>query len=146
MAIVYGEEGTVFRYPQKRRTNRWIRETIEEEGQLPGQISVVFCSDAYLLEMNRTYLQHDYFTDIITFDYCEAERSGRRVSGDLFISVDTVRANARELGTAFEDELHRVIIHGVLHLLGYEDKSIDNQRIMRSKEDYYLMRWASMES
>ena len=93
MAVTYGEAGTVFRYPQKRKTNRWIRETILEEGQLPGDISVVFCSDAYLLEMNRTYLQHDYFTDIITFDYCEEERAGRRISGDLFISIDTVRSS-----------------------------------------------------
>ena len=119
MAIVYGEEGTVFRYPQKRRTNRWIRETIEEEGQLPGQISVVFCSDAYLLEMNRTYLQHDYYTDVITFDYSE----GNVISGDIFISLDTVKSNAAQYGQAYETEIYRIIIHGILHLCGINDKA-----------------------
>lgn len=87
-----------------------------------------------MLDINQKYLQHDYFTDIITFDYCE----GDRLSGDLFISVDSVRENSVEFGTEFKDELNRVIIHGLLHLVGYDDHTEKDIKLMRSKENYYL--------
>jgi rRNA maturation RNase YbeY len=106
----------------------------ESEIKRIGQISIIFCSDHYILDVNQKYLQHDYFTDIIAFDYCE----GDRLSGDLFISVDTVRENALEYGTEFKDELNRVIVHGLLHLIGYDDHSEEDISEMRSKENYYL--------
>lgn len=99
-----------------------------------GDISIIFCSDNYILDVNLRYLHHDYFTDVITFDYCE----GNRLSGDLFISVDSVRENAVEFGTEFDDELHRVIVHGLLHLIGYDDHTPEDQKLMSEKEDYYL--------
>lgn len=99
-----------------------------------GDINVIFCSDRYILDVNVKYLGHDYFTDIITFDYCE----GTVLSGDLFISVDSVRENAIYYGTEFEDELNRVLIHGVLHLIGYDDHTEEQIAQMRNKEDYYL--------
>ena len=99
-----------------------------------GDVSIIFCSDNYILDVNMKYLQHDFFTDIITFDYCE----GKTLSGDLFISIDTVRENAREYGVEFEEELHRVIVHGLLHLIGYDDQTPEQQKEIHSKEDYYL--------
>ena len=99
-----------------------------------GNISIIFCSDNYILDINQQFLQHDYFTDIITFDYCE----GNTLSGDLFISIDSVRANADFFGTTFENELNRVIVHGILHLIGYDDHTEEEQKTMRSKENYYL--------
>lgn len=112
----------------------WISAAIEAENRSGGDINVIFCSDAYLLEINRKYLEHDYYTDIITFDYGFDDV----VSGDLFISVDTVRANAEEYGVSFSEELDRVMIHGVLHLIGYNDKTPEEQKVMRSKENEYL--------
>ena len=99
-----------------------------------GDINVIFCSDNYILDVNMKYLQHDYFTDIITFDYCEDDT----LSGDLFISVDSVKENASFYGTEFEVELNRVIVHGLLHLIGYDDHKDQDIKMMRSKEDYYL--------
>lgn len=99
-----------------------------------GAINIIFCSDNYILEVNMKYLQHDYFTDIITFDYCEKDV----LSGDLFISVDSVRENAAFYKTEFNDELNRVIVHGLLHLIGYDDHTDEEVAVMRSKEDYYL--------
>ena len=106
----------------------------ESEIRRVGDISIIFCSDNYILDVNQQYLQHDYFTDIITFDYCE----GDRISGDLFISVDSVRENSIEYNTDFADELNRVIVHGVLHLIGYDDHCDEDITVMRKKEDYYL--------
>ena len=114
--------------------SEWIVKTIESEEHLTGNINYIFCSDNYILDINRKYLNHDYFTDIITFNYCE----GNIISGDIFISVDTVTTNAKEYKQLFENELNRVIIHGVLHLLGYNDKSETELFEMRQKEDFYL--------
>ena len=99
-----------------------------------GIINIIFCSDNYILDVNMKYLQHDYFTDIITFDYCEKDI----LSGDLFISIDSVRENALFYGTEFPEELNRVMVHGVLHLIGYDDHTEDDIKTMRSKENYYL--------
>lgn len=132
--ISYFSEDIDFNLKNKRLNNRWLNLVAESEIKRIGDISVIFCSDGYLLDINKRYLRHDYFTDIITFDYTE----GDRLSGDLFISVDTVRANAEEYGSDFEQELCRVMVHGVLHLIGYDDHTPDDIALMRSKEDYYL--------
>ena len=134
MAITYHTEPGTPPFRNRRAVSRWITETIAAEGRKRGDVAVVFCPDEYLLEMNRKHLAHDYYTDIITFDYGE----NNRVSGDLLISTDTVRANAQEYGVSYLQELHRVIIHGVLHLCGYGDKSRSEARTMRAKEDFYL--------
>ena len=112
----------------------WYTNVCAVEGKELGDITVVFCSDEYLLEMNKEHLQHDYYTDIITFDYSDVDI----ISGDLFISVDRVRENADELNVLFFDELCRVCVHGVLHLCGYKDKSESDELLMREKEDQML--------
>ena len=112
----------------------WFTQVCEIEQKALGEIKVIFCSDEYLLDMNRTHLNHDYYTDIITFDYSE----GDIVSGDLFISIDRVADNAQELSNAFTDELNRVCVHGLLHLCGYKDKSSKEEQLMRAKEDEML--------
>ena len=112
----------------------WYSEVLEIEGKLFGDVTVIFCSDDYLLEMNKEHLDHDYYTVIITFDYTE----GNVVSGDLFISVDRVSDNAQVLKIPFVDELHRVCVHGLLHLCGYKDKSESDELLMRQKEDEML--------
>lgn len=132
--ITYHFEQTKFVFRQKTLTSKWLRLVAESEIRRIGDISIIFCSDNYILDINRRYLGHDYFTDIITFDYCE----GDRLSGDLFISVDSVQENSVEYGTEFKDELNRVIVHGILHLIGYDDHAEEDVKVMRSKEDYYL--------
>ena len=132
--IRYFCEDIKFTYKNKLANNRWLKMVAGSEIRKIGDINVIFCSDNYILDVNMKYLQHDYFTDIITFDYCE----GKVLSGDLFISVDTVRENAIEYGTEFRDELNRVIVHGVLHLIGYDDHCDEDIAEMRSKENYYL--------
>ena len=132
--ISYYYEDTKFVFKGKQRNNRWLRLVAESEIRRAGDISIIFCSDNYILDINMKYLQHDYFTDIITFDYCE----GDKISGDLFISIDSVRENALLYGTEFEDELNRVMVHGVLHLIGYDDHTKAEQKTMREKENYYL--------
>lgn len=132
--ISYYFEETDFVFKGKAKNNAWLRLVAESEIRRIGNISIIFCSDNYILDINRKYLEHDYFTDIITFDYCE----GDRLSGDLFISVDSVRENAVEYKTEFRDELNRVMVHGILHLIGYDDHTDEDIAVMRSKENYYL--------
>ena len=132
--VRYFTEDISFNFKGRALNNHWLKTVAESEIRRLGDINVIFCSDHYILDVNMKYLQHDYFTDIITFDYCE----GDRLSGDLFISIDSVRENAIEYGTEFEEELHRVIVHGVLHLIGYDDHSKEEIAQMRAKEDYYL--------
>ncbi|MCQ2157939.1 MAG: rRNA maturation RNase YbeY [Bacteroidales bacterium] len=132
--VRYYKEDTNFDFRHKRINNSWYKLVCESEIKKLGDINVIFCSDNYILDINMKYLQHDYFTDIITFDYCE----GNVISGDLFISIDSVRENSEYYGTSFEDELNRVLVHGVLHLVGYDDHKEEDIRMMRSKEDYYL--------
>jgi probable rRNA maturation factor len=109
---------------------KWIIKIINNQEKITGNINYIFCSDLYLLEINKKYLNHDYFTDIVTFDYCEDEI----VSGDIFISVDRVAENS-EIYKSGNTELYRVIVHGILHLLGFNDSSIEEQTEMRAKED-----------
>lgn len=132
--VRYYCEDIKFIFKNKLANNRWLKMVAGSEIKTLGDISIIFCSDNYILDVNLRYLHHDYFTDVITFDYCE----GNRLSGDLFISVDSVRENAVEFGTEFDDELHRVIVHGLLHLIGYDDHTPEDQKQMREKEDYYL--------
>ena len=132
--ISYFYEDTPFVFKGKQRNNRWLRLVAESEIRRLGDVSIIFCSDNYILDINLKYLQHDYFTDIITFDYCE----GDKISGDLFISIDSVRENAITYGAEFADELNRVMVHGILHLIGYDDHTKAEQKTMREKENYYL--------
>ena len=123
-----------FVFKHKRLNNSWLKLVAESEIKKLGNINIIFCSDNYILDVNVKYLGHDYFTDIITFDYYEKDI----LSGDLFISIDTVRDNAEFYKTEFNDELNRVIVHGLLHLIGYDDHTPEEQKIMREKENYYL--------
>lgn len=115
--------------------SNWLSNVALSENKNIETISVIFCSDDYLLSVNKEYLNHDYYTDIITFDYSV----DTEISGDLFISIDRVKENATEFNVPFLNELHRVLVHGVLHLCGYGDKSPDEETLMRSKEDFYLL-------
>ncbi len=114
--------------------NIWIEKTIQSEKNKAGEISFIFCSDNYLLNINKEFLNHDYFTDVITFDYVVEDE----ISGDIFISVDRIKENAAEFKVSFEDELNRIMIHGVLHLLGYKDKVVEDKQMMTDKENEYL--------
>jgi rRNA maturation RNase YbeY len=138
--IRYFQEDIRFELKQKMLNNRWLKMVAGSEMRRLGAINIIFCSDNYILDVNMKYLQHDYFTDIITFDYCEKDV----LSGDLFISIDSVRENAQFYGTEFADELNRVMVHGVLHLIGYDDHSDADIAVMRQKENYYLEMRASL--
>lgn len=132
--VRYFFEDIKFEYKNKQFNNRWLKLVAESEICRLGDINIIFCSDPYILNINLQYLGHDYFTDIITFDYSQKPV----ISGDLFISVDSVRENSVFYGTEFTEELHRVIVHGILHLIGYDDHTDVDTRVMRSKENYYL--------
>lgn len=132
--IRYFTEDKDFLFKQKRLNNNWLKTVAGSELKKIGDINIIFCSDNYILDINIKYLGHDYFTDIITFDYC----SGNTLSGDLFISVDSVLENSEYYNTDFKTELNRVIVHGLLHLIGYDDHTEEDKKTMRSKEDYYL--------
>jgi rRNA maturation RNase YbeY len=119
---------------KKRETANWIKTIAADYGKKVGELSYLFCDDQKILEMNRHYLQHDFFTDIITFDYSE----GNSIAGDIIISLETVRSNSQKYQTPFEEELRRVIIHGVLHLCGLRDKNKKEQKEMREAEDKAL--------
>ena len=112
----------------------WVILSIEEEKSSVGDINYIFCSDDYLLKINKEYLNHDYFTDIITFDYSQE----KNISGDIFISVDRVKENSEKYESGLEKEFLRVLVHGVLHLLGYDDKNVDDKKEMTKREDFYI--------
>lgn len=134
MAISFNFVETKDIISQKNKIKSWIKNVVEKKGKSIGDISYIFCDDEYLLEINKTYLEHDFFTDIITFDYSDKEK----VAGDLFISIDRVRENSLTHNEKFENELHRVIIHGVLHLLGLKDKTEKQAKQMRKTEEECL--------
>ncbi len=143
--IRYYNDNTHYRYPDKRRTTGWLTNVTAAEGYQLGEICYIFCSAQRLLEMNRQYLGHDYYTDVITFDY--SDRKGSRViSGDIFIDVETVADNARQYGATTLQEMRRVIVHGVLHLCGQNDKTPRTNAQMHRKEDKYLKFWQMTES
>ncbi len=132
--IHYHNEDHPYKISDKLKIRNWVKKIVELEKKSLGTINYIFVSDEYLLKLNNESLKHDYYTDIITFDYSE----NSMISGDLFISIDRVIDNAKQLNVLFIDELHRVMIHGVLHLCGYGDKSAKEEKIMRSKEDFSL--------
>lgn len=115
-------------------TSEWIETIILSEEKKIGEINYIFCDDEYLLKVNQDYLQHDYYTDIITFDYVK----GKTIAGDIFVSLQRISDNANIHQKQFENEFLRVIAHGILHLCGYKDKTESEEKLMRSKEDYYL--------
>lgn len=134
MAITFNAENIDFPKIKKRETSNWIKNVAKSYGKETGDISYLFCNDEKILEVNRQYLEHDFYTDIITFDYSE----GDRISGDIFISLDTVLSNSIQYDTNFEEELYRVIIHGVLHLCGINDKSKTESKQMKEAEERAL--------
>ncbi|WP_430467108.1 rRNA maturation RNase YbeY [Winogradskyella ouciana] len=125
---------TDFNLDNENQFSDWISKTIKEENCKEGEINYIFCSDQYLHKINVEFLNHDTFTDIISFDYSV----GKELHGDVYISVDRVAENAKEFNVKFEDELSRVMIHGILHYCGYKDKTEEDKKQMRSKEDHYL--------
>lgn len=140
MKVGYYNEDCTYRLPQKRRTTAWLREVAAAEGYVLGDVNYIFCSARRLLEMNRQFLGHDYFTDVITFDYSD-RRGTRTVSGDIFIDVETVADNARLYSATRLDEMRRVVVHGLLHLCGQRDKTPRTNAQMHRKEDKYLKFW-----
>ena len=138
--ITYQSEGVRMPNIKKRQTTQWIKAVAASYGKKVGEIGYLFCNDEHILEVNREYLGHDYYTDIITFDYCE----GDVLSGDLVISLDTVCSNAELFQKTYEEELHRVIIHGVLHLCGINDKGPGEREIMEAAENQALTLLASL--
>ncbi|SHM83241.1 rRNA maturation RNase YbeY [Mucilaginibacter sp. OK098] len=134
-AIQFFEEDITYKLKNKTAVRQWITETIQSEGYKLKELTYVFCSDSYLLQINQQYLDHDTYTDIITFDNSEIANT---IIGDIFISIDRIRENALKFSKTEADELHRVIIHGALHLLGYTDKSAPDKKKMTLKEDFYL--------
>lgn len=134
MEISFHSVSTSFSLRERRQIRGWLLRCAAHYDREIGELSFVFCSDEYLLEMNRKHLNHDYYTDIITFDYS----ADKTISGDLFISIDRVRDNAKSNHQLIKDELHRVMVHGVLHLIGFGDKSDEQAHTMRAQEDYCL--------
>ena len=129
---------TAFLLDNAERLSKWINGVISEEGYKLDEINYIFCDDAYLLKLNVEFLSHDTLTDIISFDYSV----GKIIQGDIFISIERVKENALEYGVSTKEELHRVMVHGVLHYCGYKDKSESQSVLMRNKEDYYLKQLA----
>lgn len=129
-------------FVSKRNLKEALKSLVTEEGKVLKDLSIVFTDDEYLLEVNKQYLNHDYFTDVITFDYS----SFPEVSGDVMISLDRVKENAQSLNQSFELEFYRVVFHGLLHLCGYKDKSESDTKLMRAKEDFYINRFVSRET
>jgi rRNA maturation RNase YbeY len=136
MAVFFHTIDTEPQLKHKLALKRWIRDQVLAENREVGTINVIFCSDAYLLEVNRTHLNHDYYTDIITFDYCQ----DKVVSGDLYISYERVLENSSTFEKSIQEETHRVIIHGVMHLCGYKDKTKSEALTMRKKEENSLLK------
>ncbi|MBD3748427.1 MAG: rRNA maturation RNase YbeY [Sphingobacteriales bacterium] len=137
LPIYFFNEGISYKIKEINKLRAWINQTIENEKHQLIELNFIFCSDVYLLKINQQYLNHDTYTDIITFD--NGDISGE-IYGDIFISIDRVKENAKSFKTTLNNELHRVIIHGTLHLLGYKDKSKAEKDLMTQKEDFYLNR------
>jgi probable rRNA maturation factor len=132
--VSFHSEQTDFSLSNESQITDWLSRVCQKESKVLSEISIIFCSDDYLLEVNKKHLNHDYYTDVITFDYTEENM----VSGDLFISVDRVTENAKSFGVSMLDEAHRIIVHGALHLIGYTDKEAHTKEEMTAKEDFYL--------
>ena len=135
MAVLFFSDGIDFHLPRPRITTAWIKNVVKKEKKSLHSLSYVFSSDAHLAKLNRQYLNHNTLTDILTFDYSVDPNS---IQGEIYISIERVRENAATFKRSFDEELHRVIIHGVLHLVGYNDKSVADKALMREKEEAYL--------
>ena len=135
--VRYYNDQTNFRLRDKRKIASWLKAVAQEEGYVLGDVTYIFCSSEVHRKMNIDFIGHDYFTDVITFDYSDLKGEGI-VSGDIFIDVDTVKDNARIYGATFTSEMHRIIVHGVLHLCGQKDKTPRAEKQMHRKEDKYL--------
>lgn len=142
MSISYFSEDIKLPKIQRRIISLWVKEVAKTYHKKVGDINYIFCSDEHILKINKQFLQHDYYTDIITFDYCENDT----ISGDLFISLDTIKTNAEKFSTEYEQELHRVIIHGILHLCGINDKGIGEREIMEAEENKALSILANLQT
>lgn len=134
MAIEFFSETNQFKFKNKRNTKNWLTRVINNYHKTPGEISFIFCSDEQLLEINQTYLKHFYYTDVITFNY----NDGDVVSGDIYISIDRISENAKKFGETFEKELNRIMVHGVLHLIGFNDKTAKERKHMTELENLHL--------
>ena len=134
MSIVFHKEEIEVHLPMEKQLMQWLKGVAETEGKQIKQMNYIFCDDEYLLEINKQYLNHDFYTDIITFPY----KQGHEIESDIFISVDRVRENAVLYKTDFDRELLRVIAHGLLHLMGYKDKTEEEEKTMREKEDWAI--------
>ncbi|MBI3221003.1 MAG: rRNA maturation RNase YbeY [Bacteroidetes bacterium] len=134
-AIQFFSEDISFTLAKPRRTSNWIKRIAQKEKREVRDVSYIFCSDVYLLELNQQYLNHNTLTDIITFDYSEG---AKQLEGEIYISIDRVKENAEKFKVSFQDELDRVMIHGVLHLIGYKDKKPADKALMRKKEEASL--------
>lgn len=139
--IHFFTEDVSFRLKDKTRLRKWLKQAAAAENHRLRQICYIFCSDTYLLKINRSFLDHDTLTDIITFDH-SAEPG--RLAGDIYISIERLTENAEKFAVSKEDELHRVMIHGILHLCGYKDKTREQKALMRTKEDLYISLYKSM--
>ncbi|MDP4281010.1 MAG: rRNA maturation RNase YbeY [Bacteroidota bacterium] len=136
--IQFFTEDVFFRLKGKIAIRQWLINAIKEEKKKPWYLNFIFCSDAYLLEINKTYLKRDTLTDIITFPYSD---NLEIISGDIFISIERVKENSESFKQTFDTELKRIMIHGVLHLIGYDDKSKEDKKIMTEMEDHYLLKF-----
>jgi probable rRNA maturation factor len=143
MAISFFEENITFRLKERNRVKQWLRHLAAEEKFQIKELNFIFCTDEYLLKINQDYLQHDTYTDIITFDNSEEETL---LEGDIFISIDRVQENAKKENVLFEDELHRIMSHGLLHLMGYKDKKKEDQFAMKVKEDFSVSLFHTLKS
>jgi probable rRNA maturation factor len=137
VAISFHNDGITFHLKEKNRHKKWIRKVVQTHQKIPGNLTFIFTSNEHLRLMNREYLNHDYFTDVITFDYTDKDL----IAGDIFISVDQVNINAGEYESMPDEELRRVMIHGVMHLLGYGDSNKKEQEEMRNLEREALILW-----
>lgn len=137
--IVFFNEDIDFKFQHKNLLKKWLKKVAETEGFKMKNLNYIFCSDEYLHKINVEYLEHDTYTDIITFDNSEEESD---IEGDIFVSIERIKDNSQELKTAFEDEFKRVLVHGLLHLCGYDDHSDEDELIMRNKEDFYIQQFS----
>ncbi|QMW02191.1 rRNA maturation RNase YbeY [Spirosoma foliorum] len=138
--IRFFNEDVPYKLPKKQVTRQWLKQQVEREGFAVGDLNYIFCSDEHVLQVNRDYLQHDYYTDIITFDQSEEDD---KIEGDIFVSVERVADNAAQLGVSSEQEMRRVLAHGLLHLCGYYDKTDEEAAQMRAKEEEWLSQYSS---
>ncbi len=134
MAVNYFSEKSDFKFKNKRNTTNWLKGVISANQKITGELSFIFCSDDQLLKINKTYLKHFFLTDVITFNYNDSDV----INGDIYISVERVSENAHIFGVSFDHELYRIMVHGVLHLIGFNDKTAKQEKLMRELEDFYL--------